>query len=115
MIPDIPPTTPLPISDDSSRFGAAETFAVRDGLVWLGLTWDDYAKSLELLDGMHGSPINAALLDSRAANSADLSHARPGIIFGVTTAEEVLSKHGISRTNPLESVRNFIDQRSTTW
>jgi hypothetical protein len=115
MIPDIPHTAPRSESGAGAGPGAGEEFTVRDGLAWLGLNWDEYAKSTELLDGMHGSPLDGALLDARAANSADPGHARPGIIFGVTTAEEVLVKHDVSRTNPLESVRNFIDRRSTTW
>lgn len=115
MIPDIPRMAPRPASGAGAGLGAGEEFTVRDGLAWLGLSWDEYAESTELLDGMHGSPLDAALLDARAANSADPSHARPGITFGVTTAEEVLAKHQVSQANPLESVRNFIDRRSTTW
>jgi hypothetical protein len=74
-------------------------FSVRDGLTWLGISWEDYEKSSKILAGRHGNPIGAALLDARDAQGTD------------TTAEAVLAKHGIDPADPLAAVRRYDKQR----
>jgi hypothetical protein len=76
-------------------------FTVRDGLAWLGITMADYEKSMEILRGRHGNPINSALLDARKAQGTD------------TTAAQVLARYGIDPTDPLAAVRTFDKSRSS--
>lgn len=74
-------------------------FSVRDGLAWLGISWEDYEKSSKLLAGRHGNPIGAALLDARDAQGTDI------------TPEVVLAKHGIDPADPLAAVGRYDKQR----
>ncbi|MCX6553056.1 MAG: glycosyltransferase family 4 protein, partial [Acidobacteria bacterium] len=88
------------------------------GVQWLGIDWDTYASAEKLTAGMHGGPLAAAILDARAAQSSDTSHARPGIVPGTTTAEDVLSKYGIDPADPAAAVRAFmrvIDVTPPRW
>ena len=113
MLPDIPFYPHRPQTDSAAS--EVDTFTVRDGVQWLGIDWDSYASAEKLSAGMHGGPLAAAILDARAAQSSDTSHARPGIVPGTTTAEDVLSKYGIDPADPAAAVRAFIGDRSRTW
>jgi hypothetical protein len=113
VIPDIP-FNPSHATPDSTS-SRADAFTVRDGVQWLGIGWDTYVVAEKLAAGVHGGPLSAAILDARAAQSSATSHARPGIVPGVTTAEDVLSKYGIDPKDPAAAVREFLGDRSRTW
>lgn len=81
----------------------AEEFSVRDGLAWLGITWEDYERVWDLLKGVHGGPLNAALLDARKAQGTN------------TTPTEVLEKHGIDPAHPMDAARRYLRDRSAYW
>lgn len=70
-------------------------FTVRDGLAWLGISWENYERSAEILRGRHGNPIESALLDARKAQGTD------------TTPDQVLAQYGIDATDPLAAVRAY--------
>jgi hypothetical protein len=78
-----------------------EEFTVRDALTWLGIPWEIYVKSEEILSGRHGSPIRSALLDARRARGTD------------TTAAQILAQHGIDPADPLAAVRAYDKGRRT--
>lgn len=70
-------------------------FTVRDALAWLGISWEDYEKSTEILKGRHGNPIQTALLQARSAQGTDV------------TPAAVLATCGIDPADPLAAVRRF--------
>ena len=97
MIPHIPRWDP---PQTSTSEPPEETFSVRDGLAWLGISDTDYEQAHQMTAGRHGNPLGAALLDARAAQSNG------------ETAEAVLSRHGIDPANPLAAVRQYVRRRS---
>lgn len=72
-----------------------ESFTVRDGLAWLGITWETYEQSAKILAGRHGNPIGSALLDARSAQGTDIA------------PDEVLARHGIDPSDPPAAVRSY--------
>lgn len=75
-------------------------FTVRDGLIWLGISYETYEESAKILAGRHGNPIGSALLDARSAQGTDI------------TPAEVLARHGIDPADPLAAVRAYNRERT---
>lgn len=115
MIPEIPFRPAGATASGGGDDVVVEKFSVRDAMDWFGIAFDDYAAAEKILKGVHGSPCMLASLDARAANSDDPEHARPGVVFGVTTAEEILAKYRIDPGNPMKAAKAFLEERSSTW
>ena len=98
MIPHIPRMGPPGAAQPEPE--TPETFTVRDGLAWLGISMTDYEEAHRLTIGRHGNPIGSALLDARKAQ------------HNGETPDVVLARHGIDPGDVLAAVREYVRQRS---
>lgn len=76
-------------------------FTVHDAVEWLGLTWEQYVVSTEVLRGRHGNPLASAVLSVRYEYQR-----------AARTPAEVLSEHGIDPADPMAAVRRFEAERA---
>lgn len=75
-------------------------FTVRDAVAWLGIPFDVYLESGEILKGRHGNPLMSAVLAAREAQGTDI------------TPAQVLARFGIDPAEPLAAVRRYDKDRS---
>ena len=111
-----PPRIPLgwtPPQDQ--RPAPVEAFTFDDALTWLGVSREAYERAKRAGQGLGCGPLDRAILDARAANSSEPQHGRSGVEFGITTAADILARHGVDPLRPELAVAAEIKARSRFW
>ncbi|MDV6208094.1 hypothetical protein R3Q08_07595 [Rhodococcus erythropolis] len=97
---DVGPLAPYEGALSPQAHAVAEASAIaslRECVAWLGIGWDQFLDAQELGDELQGNPLVGAVFDSLAACGAERGFKREGVVPGLSTAQEILDRYGMTR------------------